>query len=540
VKNGKGIASVGSSSRANGVNSVGSVATRISANEPLSVAAALAGQRVLITGTTGFIAKAVLEKLVRDVPGIASIVVLLRGSRAQPDAAQRFQAEVLRASVFDRLRRDDPQRLHDACRRMRVVSADLAEPDLGLSADAFAALARDIDVIVNVAASVDFREPLDQAIAINTLSLRALSKLARAAGGIPLVQVSTCYVHGHHRGVIREALAPPARSAVARNPNGHCDVDGLVAELQSKAADVKQRITDPDARSQALIALGIREAQRRGWNDTYTFTKWLGEQVACAGMAGGTLTIVRPSIVESAWREPQPGWIEGMKVGDAIVLAYARGKTTLFPARPAGIADIVPVDLVANSIVLATAQALARPGQRRIVQASSSTRNPVRVGDYIDLCQSEMRDNAAAYPRLIRRPLARPFRTIPRWLFIGYLSVAYAAANAANAVACWLGADANLALFDRLQTTRELAIVFSFYTSPRYVFDNRELLAMAAEFSDADRQRFEVDPRCFDWPSYVARVHLPGLERFALRNTRAEEAAVPATTTASLARSPSA
>jgi len=96
--NGKGIASVGSSSRANGVNSVGSVATRISANEPLSVAAALAGQRVLNTGTTGFIAKAVLEKLVRDVPGIASIVVLLRGSRAQPDAAQRFQAEVLRAS----------------------------------------------------------------------------------------------------------------------------------------------------------------------------------------------------------------------------------------------------------------------------------------------------------------------------------------------------------------------------------------------------------------------------------------------------------
>jgi hypothetical protein len=128
---------------------------------------------------------------------------------------------------------------------------------------------------------------------------------------------------------------------------------------------VKRRHEDPARRSRALIDLGIREAQRRGWNDTYTFSKWLGEQIACREMAHGTLAIVRPAIVESACREPQPGRIEGMKVGDAIVFAYARGKTRLFPARSAGVADIIPVNLVANSIILATAEALARPGLRR-------------------------------------------------------------------------------------------------------------------------------------------------------------------------------
>src|SRR5205814_7325923 len=236
-----------------------------------------------------------------------------------------------------------------------------------------------------VAASVNFREELDRALAINALALRGLTRLARLAGAAPLIQVSTCYVNGHRRGLIAEEISPPAHAAMPRHLEGYFKVDGLIAELQAKVAEVTRRVAGPAAQSQALIDLGIREAQQRGWNDTYTFTKWLGEQIACRETAGATLTIVRPAIVESACREPQPGWIEGMKVGDAIVLAYARGKTTLFPARPAGIADIVPVDLVANSIVLATAQALARPGQRRIVQASSSTRNPVRVGDYIDL-----------------------------------------------------------------------------------------------------------------------------------------------------------
>jgi len=483
----------------------------------LSVAQAFAGKRVLITGSTGFIAKLVLEKLIRELPGIAGYVLLLRGSRAQPDATQRFHAEVLRASVFDRLRREDPQRLHAAVARVQVVGGEIGKPDFGLSPEAFAALAKHVDVIVNVAASVDFREALDQALAINTLSLVSLARLARAAGDVPLVQVSTCYVNGHRRGTIRELLAPSPKLALARHAAGHFEVDGLIAELQAKVAAVKAAVPEPLAQAPALVALGIRESQRCGWNDTYTFTKWLGEQVACREMAGGTLSIVRPSIVESAWREPQPGWIEGMKVGDAIVLAYARGKTTLFPARPAGIADIMPADLVAHSIILATAQALARPGQRRVVQAASSVRNPVRVGEYIRLCQTEMRDNTLAYPRLIRRPLTRPFRTVPRLVFVAWLGIAHGAMASLNQVVRWLGASENLAAFDKLETTRQLALTFSFYTSPRCVYDNRELLAMAGEFTAEDRQRFEVDPRCFDWPTYVAKVHLPGLERYAVK-----------------------
>ena len=59
----------------------------------LGIRATLAGRRVLITGATGFLAKVILEKLVRDVPEIGGVVLLIRGSAARPTARERFEAD---------------------------------------------------------------------------------------------------------------------------------------------------------------------------------------------------------------------------------------------------------------------------------------------------------------------------------------------------------------------------------------------------------------------------------------------------------------
>jgi fatty acyl-CoA reductase len=55
----------------------------------------------------------------------------------------------------------------------------------------FDTLRREVDVIINIAASVNFLEELDKAVAVNAFGLLLLAKLAKAAGGIPPVQVST-------------------------------------------------------------------------------------------------------------------------------------------------------------------------------------------------------------------------------------------------------------------------------------------------------------------------------------------------------------
>ena len=71
------------------------------------------------------------------------------------------------------------------------------------------------------------------------------------------------------------------------------------------------------------------------------------------------MSVVRPSIIESALARPAPGWIEGFKMAEPIILAYGRGELPDFPAAPDGIIDIIPVDLVVNALL--TVMAMTPP-----------------------------------------------------------------------------------------------------------------------------------------------------------------------------------
>ncbi len=484
------------------------------------VRAAFAGKRILLTGATGFVAKVLLEKLIRTVPDVGRIVLLIRAG-THGDARTRFEREVAASSVFDHLRAVRPAWLERfLAERVECVTGEITEGDFGLAPARFAELARGVDVVVNAAASVDFREPLDEALAINTLSLRHVTAFARVADA-PLVHVSTCYVNGYHRGEMREEIVGPARGtrdAMPRHPDGWYDVDALIDSLQRKVERVRARAgADPERLRRRLTDLGIAQAQRHGWNDTYTFTKWLGEQVALRAMHGRALTIVRPSIIESTLRDPAPGWIEGVKVADAVILAYARGKTSFFPARREGIIDIVPVDLVANAIVLAGAEALAGGPGRRIYQCCSGSTNPLALGDMIRLLQTESRRNWRKYDRLFHAEPKHDFRTVGEGTFRLVMGAYGMAAAAWNGLRRVVGAPGATRALEKLRTTRLLALTFAFYAHPRYRFHNAGLLALAARCGEEARRLYPVDARLVDWDDYLCRIHMAGLNRYALR-----------------------
>ena len=67
------------------------------------------------------------------------------------------------------------------------------------------------------------------------------------------------------------------------------------------------------------------------------------------------ITIVRPSIVESALAKPRPGWIRGFRMADPVILSYAHGLLKEFPGVPKGIIDVIPVDLVTAAIIAVAA-----------------------------------------------------------------------------------------------------------------------------------------------------------------------------------------
>lgn len=478
---------------------------------------AFRNKSVLITGTTGFVGKVILEKLLRSVPTIGRIYLLIRGNTQNPTAQKRFLNEVVTSSIFDSLRDADPDGFENLCRaRLYFISGELTAPQFGLSDANFAELARKVDVVINSAASVDFREPLDAALQTNTLCLDTIAKLANVRQ-IPVVHVSTCYVNGYNTGLIDETVRGPACLAIPQSEAGYYEVEPVIADLQQKVAVEQARFMHAADRERALIQLGLDEANRYGWNDTYTFTKWLGEQLLLKRLHGQSLTLVRPSIVESTLQEPVPGWIEGVKVADAIILAYAREKVTFFPGDRHAIIDIIPADLVANSIILSAAEALREPPAHRIYQCSSSHCNPIPIKHVIQHVQDEGARNHARYRNLFYRKPQRPFVMVPGLVFNSVIRLGFMVSKIRSAVLAGMGIKVSGAKLSNLETTMKLAMVFSFYTRPRYRFSNEQLCALAQRMGAHDRNLFPVDARGIDWEHYLRKVHLAGLDAFALR-----------------------
>ncbi|MBB3047876.1 nucleoside-diphosphate-sugar epimerase [Litorivivens lipolytica] len=479
----------------------------------------LAGKHLLITGTTGFLGKVILEKLIRDLPQVGGIYLLIRGNRHYPTARERFIAEVMSSSVFSTLR----QRNRAAFERflqekVHCLTGEVTEANFGMKAEAFQQLADRLDLIVHSAASVNFRERMDVALSINTLCLHNIVALSAAGGAIPVLQVSTCYVNGFQRGSIYETFNPPAREELPKDADGLYDIEPLVAELQGKIAELEKDYQGR-ALAEQLVLLGERESRRHGWNDTYTFTKWLGEQYLRKALKGKALTVVRPAIIESTLKEPTPGWIEGVKVADAVLLAYARQKVVFFPGKRSGVIDVIPADLVANAVILAGAELLSAAPCHRIYQACSGARNPLLLGDFVDHLMREAQENHMTYEKLFEVEPRKPFKVINRKLFDVSLFLLCRTLSTRDKTLKLMGRNQPSRLLRNLNAMNKLAEIFAFYATPNYVFHSEQLQSLGRRMGETGRDaRFPVDAAVIDWEHYIRKVHIAGLNSYALND----------------------
>ena len=117
--------------------------------------------------------------------------------------------------------------------------------------------------------------------------------------------------------------------------------------------------------------------------NTYTYTKAIAESLVKQAEAEIPFTIVRPSIVGSAWREPIPGWIDNYNGPTAIIAASGKGiMRTMFGNRDA-IADIIPVDVTVNLMI---ASAWFRGSKKTmetvIYNCASGLVNPLKWGHF--------------------------------------------------------------------------------------------------------------------------------------------------------------
>jgi alcohol-forming fatty acyl-CoA reductase len=503
----------------------------------------LANKRIAITGSTGFVGTALVERLLRSVPE-CQLVLLVRPSKRH-SVAERVRREIFKNDAFDRLRRelantDEP---FDAmvARRVVTVSGDVTSDGLGLD-DTDRELFTRCDVVIHSAAAVAFDSPLDSAVEINLMGPTRIANLLNETGVAPhLVSVSTCYVAGNRRGSAPEELVSEGpfdlglnwRKEVTAARRLRSDTEAIsrqpeqLAEFRKQAhhelgaagapalAAKTESIREDWVKDQ-LIEAGRARAASVAWPDAYAFTKALGEQALMETKGAVPVSIVRPSIIESALAEPFPGWIRGFRMAEPVILSYARGLLKEFPGVPEGTVDVIPVDLVVAAIIAVAA--MGPDAAPRITQVASGSTNPLHYKTLVD----NIRDWFTAHP--LYDSEGQPI-VVPEWQFPArgrvrkQLERAKFMAEKTERVLQSLplrGKRASWAAkLDEMKTDIDRAYqyvqLYGLYTECEAIYEVDQLLAIHDQLDEADRAAFNIDPRSVDWPTYISTIHLPSI-----------------------------
>src|SRR5262245_5121610 len=484
-----------------------------------------ARKTVLLTGATGFLGKALVEKFVRTLPDLHRLYLLIRpkqrGTRTMT-AAERFRGDLLKASVFDRLKRELGDRFDSHVeQRVAVVAGDLSDERLGVSDDDYRRLCDEVQVLINSAAVVVFDERLDLSLTMNTLGVHRMLAFARDCKKLEgTIHISTCYVAGRASGWVREVLRPLP-----------FDVDAEAARLRDKVAELKKQLGgQPGGLKDRLVKLGLDEARARGWNDTYTFTKSLGEHLLAKHCGDLPTVILRPSIIESSFAEPEPGWIDGFRMCDPLFVGYGKGYLQDFPGRPETIADFIPCDYVVNAILAAVPRCAEERGFK-VYQVATGEQNPAQFRAVYDISKDYFNKN----PMHDRE--GKPVPT-PEWSWPD--AEAY---RRKLTWGSWLPLKAALTALrplsflrplDRLR--RRLAVrsagldllfyyldIYTPYTLIESRYHTGNTARLWASLAPEDQRQFGFDVPALDWRDYIGNVHIPGLKRHVL-NLTVEEA----------------
>uniref|UniRef100_A0A5B7B1U0 Fatty acyl-CoA reductase n=1 Tax=Davidia involucrata TaxID=16924 RepID=A0A5B7B1U0_DAVIN len=473
---------------------------------------------ILVTGSTGFLAKMFVEKILRIQPNVKKLFLLLRGTDTK-SATQRLDDEVVGTELFRVLREKWGANLNSLiAEKVLPVSGDISYEHLGIKdCDLREEMWREIDIIVNSAATTKFDGRYDVALSINAFGVLHVLNFAKKCANLKLLlHVSTAYVCGERDGLILER---PFYMGETLNGATGLDIEAEKKLAEETLNDLRAEEATEKAITLAMKDLGIQRARLYGWPNTYVFTKAMGEMLLIHLKENLTVVIIRPTVITSTYKEPFPGWLEGIRTIDSFGVHYGKGKLTSVLNDPKSIIDIIPGDMAVNCIIMAIAVHANQPSEI-IYHVGSSQRNPMTYANLQDFGFRYFIKNPwiDSNGKLVKVGKLLVFSTMASFRF--YMAIRYSLPLKVLQLV-------NVALFQHLESTclnlnREtnsmirLAELYRPYLFFKGIFDdtNTERLRMAAEESNVEVDMFYFDPKSVDWEDYFINIHLPGIVKY--------------------------
>eukprot|EP00887_Chlorella_sp_A99_P007739 scaffold20.g7739.t1 len=458
-----------------------SPAVTSSAAAPQREAQEQEGQQVLV------------EKILFEQPEVGQLYLLIQ-PRRELDASGRLREQIIPSDAFARLHeRHGPEYESFMRSKLTAVESRLDAPNLGIPDDERFWLQEDLDVVVSSAASTRFDERLDKArgvgastchplraIAINTLGAREVAAFAAGCARLG--------VFVHPGDCIAEELGRP--------PAVPLDVHNEI--------ELARRLGAGEMDGEALAEMLVYELVQEH------------------GMGAA---IVRPAIIEGAWKEPLPGWMEGLPMADPIIIGYGKHIMDGFAGDiKEGVLDVVPVDKVVAALLAGAAYHAARGGLG-VYQVATSVARPLDNQKFVDIVSEAFQRS----PLLDRegRPISMERMKVydsPEAFVAEQRRVCNEALHRADSeqLSPLERRKQKVAASKQFEHLKYLAEVLTPYTFFKCRFRCDDLLRLLGELRVEERTAFNFDVRDIDWVAYLRDIHIPGLRKYVLKGRSGE------------------
>ncbi len=523
------------------------------------------GKVLLITGGTAFLGQPMVAKILTSLPEVKKIYLLIR-SRVESNgkvtsAQERFDKELITSDVFDALREVHGENFEAWVKeKIEPVEGELTDARLGFNDDDYHRLQNEVDIFINIAGLVQFDPPFDASLKGNAFAAKHVVTFAKGCSNAVFLHVSTAYVCGDNPGKVSEELhLPYEQFAQQHNEKSETkipstlsdEIDYLltlnqsirneaetpeqtthfqeIAQQQLKADKrVKRKNIDTlveeaktDWLEARLVEAGLKHARARGWNDTYTYMKFLAEQVIMELRGDLPTAIVRPSIIESSFAEPHPGWLGKYRMSEPLIVGFAKGRLPDFPADPDIILDIIPVDFVVNAM-LAAAEAIGKNGGIEVYHVATGTQNPLFFRGIVD----------ATYEYFIENPMMENGKPIPVpvWTFPSLEIFRKKLDSKMRLLDHIIKTLTLIPLKSAKRQRRRLFVkqsgikaalhyiqIYAPYTRTNFEFETNKLQTLYENLSVKERQNFNFDVSQINWKQYFQEIHIPGIKRHVLK-----------------------
>lgn len=445
-----------------------------------------AGRGVFITGATGFIGKVVVEKLLRSCPDVGEIYVLCRAKK-DVEPQDRID-ELMTQEVFERAKKEVP----DCEKKVVAIRGDITEDGLGISDEDLAMLREKVSVIIHIAATIKFQEPIKVAANMNMISVQQIVLLAKSLKRCDaLVHTSTAYAHTYQQNCPEDFIDPKH------------DPEQVLGLLNMMDDDIAA------AASPELI---------KQHPNTYTFTKCLAEDLLKKSVGTLPTAVVRPSIVCPSWREPYPGWTDTFNGPPGLMTAAGTGLLRTVKGIRSVKCDIVPVDVVATTLVTAAwrtwrLRSEDPDGEIKVYNCTTGRFNPTTWGEWVDCCNRSWHK----YPlekRLLRSPQLTIFPSQGIWSFLYYyfsFSSHMVPGMMLDFVAKMNGKKSFTA--KTYAKFENMLDQYAFFMTHEFRWSNDNLEDMIKEIPEAEKGSFRIDTRDLNWQAYIDTLVL-GIKKY--------------------------